>query len=188
MLGPSDRLELEAPAREVVAEIEIAIVIGQTARNVSQDAALDYIAGYTIANDVSARSLNLPPAGRRDRALDGFLDWLNGKWLDGYLVMGPTIVTAEEWHDDGQVSLSTRISGITTVQGSTGDMLFSFEEIVSFASHLMTLRPGDVILTGMPETPKPERHLVPGDVIEGEVFGLGILRTEVTGSESWLPS
>ena len=175
VLGPSDSIPLASPAVAVVAEIEIALVLAQRARHVTKNSALSYVGGYTIANDVSARELDMPPAGRRDQHLDGFMDWLNGKWLDGFLALGPSIVTPDEWSDNGDRRISTLISGTSTVIGSTARLTHGFDEIVASASDLMTLHPGDVILTGMPETPKPERHLNAGDVVQGEVEGLGVL-------------
>lgn len=184
ILGPTDPIPVGPPATAVVAEIEIGIVIGRRARSVSIEAAVDSITGYTIGNDVSARGLDLAPPGRRDAGLDGFLDWLNGKWLDGFLVLGPAIVTRDEWPDGKNRQLVTRISGAETVTGNTSQLLHGFGEIVAFASRLMTLQPGDVILTGMPETPKPERLLAAGDLVEGEVDGLGLLRNPVVHGSS----
>lgn len=182
LLGPSDPIVIGPPATAVVAEIEIGLVIGRRAKDVPVESAPDFVAGFTIGNDVSARGIDLPPPGRRDPKLDGFLDWLNGKWLDGFLALGPEIVTTEEWSDNGARRIETRISGARTVAGNTADLLHGFDEVVAFASRLMTLQTGDVILTGMPETPKPERWLSPGDLVEGKVEGLGILRNPVVAA------
>lgn len=183
VIGPTEPIVLDAPASSVVAEIELAVVIGQPARNVAVPEALDAVGGYTIGNDVSARSLDLPAPGRRDADLDKFMNWINGKWLDTYLALGPSIVTSDEWEDDGNRMLTTRVSGQETVVGNTSRLLHSVSEVVAFASHLMTLSPGDIILTGMPETPKPERHLQPGDVVEGEIDGLGTLSNPIVAAD-----
>ena len=87
--GPGDPITLWKMSPDVVDEIEIAIVIGTAGKDIPKERALDHVYGYTICNDVSGRSLDLPPAGRRDLNFDGFIDWLNGKWMDGFAILGP---------------------------------------------------------------------------------------------------
>ena len=111
---------------------------------------MDHVLGYTICNDVSGRELAVPPPGRRDKEMDGFLDWLNGKWMDGFAILGPAIVTKSEAGDLGDVRITSRVSGEVRVQGSTRNVNIPWDELISFASSLFTLRAGDLITTGMP--------------------------------------
>ena len=116
---------------------------------------------------------------RRDVELDKFFDWLHGKWLDGFAILGPAVVTPDEIPDVRSLAVETRVSGAVRVAGNTGNMIFGFPEIVSFASRLMELHPGDVIATGMPHQEGPEIPLEPGDVVEGQIDHLGVLRNPV---------
>ena len=162
----------------VVNEIEVALVIGKAGRNIPVEKALEHVAGFTICNDVSARHLRLPKV-RRDEKNDAFFDWLHGKWLDGYAILGPAIVTPDEVPDIRELDISTRVNGVPRVSGNTRDMVFGIDSIVSFASRLMELKPGDVITTATPHGDGDEEYLRPGDLVEGEIDALGILRNPV---------
>jgi len=157
-------------------EIELGVMIGRHARCVRPDQALDFVAGYLVANDISARSVTFK-AGRADRPWDEFFDWLNGKWSDGFLPMGPWLVTAEEIPDPQKLRMELKVNGQVRQQADTGQMIFSVAEIVSFVSHLMTLEPGDVIATGTPHGVgmADGRFLEPGDRIEATIEGVGTL-------------
>jgi acylpyruvate hydrolase len=179
--GPNDDIVLWDLGRDVVEEIELAIIIGRPGRNVAREDALDHVAGYTIANDVSARKLDLR-VGRHTHKFEPFFDWLTGKLFDGYAVLGPEIVTRAELPDTRGLAMRTRVNGEVRVEGNTSTMVFGIDEVVSFVSRVTELTPGDVIMTGMPHTGKPEVFLKPGDTIEGEIERLGVLRNKAVAS------
>src|SRR5438105_5548882 len=174
--GPGDPITIWQMSPGVIDEIEVAIVIGKQGKDIPREQTMEHVFGYTICNDVSGRELAVPPPGRRDREMDGFIDWLNGKWMDGFAILGPAIVTTDEAGDLGDVRIVSRISGEVRVDGSTKNVNISWDELISFASRLMTLRPGDIITTGMPHGLGEEIMLKPGDTVEGEIERLGVLR------------
>jgi len=174
--GPGDPITIWRISPGVIDEIEVAIVIGKDGKDIPREHALEHVFGYTICNDVSGRELAVPPPGRRNKEMDGFIDWLNGKWLDGFAILGPAIVTADEAGDLGDVRIVSRISGEVRVDGSTKSVNIPWDELISFTSRLMTLRPGDIITTGMPHGLGEEIMLKPGDIVEGEIERLGVLR------------
>jgi len=177
--GPGDPITIWKKSPGVVDEIEVAIVIGQEGKDIPRERAMDHVLGYTICNDVSGRQLDVPAPGRRDEAMDGFLDWLNGKWMDGFAILGPSIVTKSEAGDLGDISITSRVSGEVRVHGSTKMVNIPWDELISFASSLFTLRVGDIITTGMPHGVHEEVMLKPGDVVEGEIERLGVLKNPV---------
>jgi 2-keto-4-pentenoate hydratase/2-oxohepta-3-ene-1,7-dioic acid hydratase in catechol pathway len=132
-------------------------------------------------NDVTARTLDWGLTDREPNDWNGFFDWLNGKWLDGFAPMGPWLLTADEVPDPGRLDIELRVNGTVRQAGSTAEMIFGVAELVSFASRLMTLEPGDVIATGTPAGVGATTgdRLRPGDVMEGTVSGLGTLVTPV---------
>ncbi len=136
-------------SRDIDHEVELAVVIGRNASRISPADAAECIAGYTIANDISARTAT-HSAGRAKRPKDDFFDWLHGKWADGFCPLGPWLVTADEIGDPQDLDLELRVDGEVRQQANTRHMIFSVREIVSFCSHLMTLVPGDIIATGTP--------------------------------------
>jgi 2-keto-4-pentenoate hydratase/2-oxohepta-3-ene-1,7-dioic acid hydratase in catechol pathway len=174
--GPGDPITIWRISPGVIDEIEVAIVIGKEGKDIPRERAMEHVFGYTICNDVSGRELAVPPPGRRTKEMDGFIDWLNGKWLDGFAILGPAIVTADEAGDLSDVRIVSRISGEVRVDGSTKSVNIPWNELISFASRLMTLRPGDIITTGMPHGLGEEIMLKPGDTVEGEIERLGVLR------------
>ena len=107
------------------------------------------------------------------------MDWLNGKWLDGYAIVGPSIVTADEAGDLSNVRIVSRVSGEVRIDGSTRNVNVPWPDLIAFTSRLMTLNPGDIISTGMPHGTHDEIYLRPGDVVEGEIERLGVLRNPV---------
>ncbi len=177
--GPGDPITLWRMSPDVVDEIEVAIVIGTGGKDISREHAMDHVYGYTICNDVSGRSLALPPAGRRDKDFDGFIDWLNGKWMDGFAILGPAILAKQEAGDLSDARIVSRVSGEVRVDGTTSNVNIPWDELIAFVSRLMTLKPGDIITTGMPHGVGDEVYLRAGDVVEGEIAGLGILRNPV---------
>ena len=170
VLAPGEPLRLPALSRAVDWELELAAVIGR-------DGA---VAGYAMLNDVSARSIDWDV--ERDLVeWDRFFDWLNGKWFDGFAPMGPWIATPDEIADPNDLKLELRVNGEVRQSASTSQMIFRVDELVAFANRITTLEPGDVIATGTPAGVGAASHtyLEAGDVMEGTIEGLGVLRTPV---------
>ena len=138
-------------------------MIGRVAKNVSTEDALDYVFGYTIGNDVTARDL---------QKTDG--QWARAKGFDTFCPLGPAIET--EFTPSGDVRIITRVNGEVRQDGTLGEMVHSVAEFISYASHAFTLLPGDVILAGTPAGVGP---FVAGDTVEVEIAGLGVLRNPV---------
>ena len=174
--GPGAEIPWPAYSRQIDYEVELAVVIGRTARRVTPEEAMDYVAGYTIANDVSARSVT-HAEGRAERPKDAFFDWLHGKWADGFLPTGPVLVTADEIPDPDNLDLELTVNGQTRQKASSSLMIFPVAEIVAFLSQIMTLTPGDIIATGTPSGvgAAEGRFLEPGDVITCRIEGIGEL-------------
>lgn len=164
------RAMVERP--EVDYEIELAVVIGRPARRVSANKALGHVAGYTIANDVSARRLQ-KRAGQ----------WVRGKSLDTFCPLGPALVTADELTDPQSLSMTTRLNGEVVQRSSTAEMLFTVAELIADLSREMTLLAGTVLLTGTPAgvgfVRQPPVFLQPGDLLELTIDGIGTLRNPV---------
>ncbi|MBO9602841.1 MAG: fumarylacetoacetate hydrolase family protein [Novosphingobium sp.] len=152
-------------------ECELAVVIGQTARNVAKDAALDYVFGYTIINDISARDCRR--AGQ----------WIVSKGQDTFAPMGPAIVTADEIGDPHNLQLTTHVNGVEKQNGNTRFMLFNVNDLIADISRVMTLEPGDIIATGTPAGVgagrEPQEFMWPGDVVECTVEKIGTLRNPI---------
>jgi len=156
-------------------EVELAAVIGRTARAVSVEEAMGYVAGYTVAVDFSARDLN--------RAPETFykLDWVAGKAQESCCPMGPRVVPARDVPDPQALPLKLSVNGEVRQDDTTGDMIFSIAEQIATASRIMTLDPGDVILTGTPAgvgVPKGT-FLAVGDRVEAEIAHIGRLATTI---------
>jgi 2-keto-4-pentenoate hydratase/2-oxohepta-3-ene-1,7-dioic acid hydratase in catechol pathway len=149
VIGPDEKIPWPAYSKEIDYEIELAVVIGREAKCVPVEDGLEYVAGYTIANDISARSVTFLQ-GRQERPWDDFYDWLNGKWADGFCPMGPYLLTADEVEDVQNLALTLKVNGQVRQNSSTAQMIYPVADIVSFLSHLMMLEPGDIIATGTP--------------------------------------
>lgn len=178
--GTGTTIPWPAYSENIDHEIELLIVIGKTATRVSEDKALEHIAGYSIANDISARTVTFKE-GREQRPWDEFYDWLNGKWSDGFFPFGPCIVTADEIGDPHDLDMELTVNGQTRQKSNTSNMIFSVAEIVSFISHITTLVPGDVISTGTPEgvAMASKLWLKPGDVVECKIEKIGTLTNTI---------
>lgn len=177
VIGPGDSISLpEMAPGEVDYEAELAVIIGKLAKNVEVDEALDYVLGYTCANDVSARDCQ--------RRLDE--QWARGKSFDTFCPLGPVIETVL---DPDNCKIRSRLNGRVMQNSNTSDMIFSPAELVSYCSKNMTLLPGTVILTGTPEgvgfAREPQVFLHEGDDIEIEIENIGTLSNHVTTSESF---
>jgi 2-keto-4-pentenoate hydratase/2-oxohepta-3-ene-1,7-dioic acid hydratase in catechol pathway len=173
VIGPDDAMPYpQGLTTRLDWEVELGVVIGRTGRNIPEGRALDYVFGYTVFNDVSARDLQYRTS-----------QWFKGKSLDGSCPMGPLIVTADEIPDPQRLRLQLSVNGVKKQDSNTGDMIFSVARIIADLSAGMTLEPGDCISTGTPQGVgdgrKPPEYLKRGDVMEAEVEGIGVLRNPV---------
>jgi 2,4-didehydro-3-deoxy-L-rhamnonate hydrolase len=172
VVGPGADVLVPPEAEQVDAEAELAVVIGRRASRVAAADALDHVAGYTCANDVSSRSLQY---------LSG--QWLLGKAIDTFLPLGPWLVTADEVPDPQALGIRCLVNDELLQSSTTGEMIFGVAELVSFASRTITLEPGDVLVTGTPSgvgmAADPPRYLRPGDRMRVEIDGLGQLDNTV---------
>jgi 2-keto-4-pentenoate hydratase/2-oxohepta-3-ene-1,7-dioic acid hydratase in catechol pathway len=167
--GSGADVPLPGVATEFDYEVELGFVIGKSARNVSQENALNYVLGYCTANDISVRDLQTRTS-----------QWLLGKTLDNFLPIGPYLVTADEVGDPQSLRIRCWVNDDLRQDSSTGDMIFSVAEIISYISRYFTLEPGDVVVTGTPEGVAMGRAdkpwLKPGDEVIVEVERLGQCR------------
>ena len=176
IVGPGQPVLLPRTSQTIDWELELLIVIGRAGKNISVAYAPAYVAGYSIFNDISARTLNIAQ-GRDERNGDWFFDWLLGKWLDSFGPMGPYVVTADEVADPHNLAMRLYVNDQLKQNGNTSQMIFNVPELVSFLSEFVTLEPGDVIATGTPSGVghSTNTFLKPGDVIRGEIDKLGVL-------------
>lgn len=184
IIGPGQAVRLPSVSNTLDWELELAIVIGTAGRDIPVDRARDHIAGYSIINDISARTMDWGVEGRQPGAFDEFLDWLNGKWGDGFAAWGPWITTTDSvLPDPNALEMTLKVGDTVWQHGSTADMIFSPEEIIAFASRFMTLEPGDVIAGGTLDGTGDAAgvYLKAGDVMTGTIQGLGTLITPVIG-------
>jgi len=169
VVGPGAAVRWDpALTRQVDYEVELAVVMGRTARRVSAAEALDCVAGYTICNDVSARDLQF-----------GDRQWVRGKSLDTFCPLGPWLVTKDEIPDPHDLSLRCTVNGEILQDSTTAEMIFGVPQLIEFISRAFSLLPGDVIATGTPDGVgvfrSPQIFLKDGDVVTVEVEGLGQL-------------
>jgi 2-keto-4-pentenoate hydratase/2-oxohepta-3-ene-1,7-dioic acid hydratase in catechol pathway len=181
VIGPDDPLPLPAHITDQTDwEIELAVVMGLHCRRASLNQALGYVAGYTIGNDISARTFN---NGKEVEAYAGreWFEWLWGKWVDACAPLGPWLVTADEVGNPHDLGIRLALNGELKQNSNTSHMIFTIPEIIAFTSHFATLEPGDIILTGTPAGVgyATNTFLKPGDVLEGSIDRLGELRTLV---------
>ena len=183
VIGPGETIPWPAYSETIDYEIELTVVIGLETKNIPPNKSLERIAGYTIANDVSARTVTFEK-NRARRPWDEFYDWLNGKWADGFCPMGPYLLTADEIDDVQNLTMELTVNGEIRQKANTAQMIHPVAEIVSFLSHLMTLEPGDVIATGTPSGVgmATGNFLKAGDRIEASIEHLGTL-TNTLGSK-----
>jgi 2-keto-4-pentenoate hydratase/2-oxohepta-3-ene-1,7-dioic acid hydratase in catechol pathway len=166
VIGPDSRVVLPPLSQEVHHEGELAVVMGKVARNVPAEDASQYVFGYTAANDVTARDL---------QRTDG--QWTRAKGFDTFCPIGPAIET--EFDPLEKMAVVCRVNGEVRQAGFTSEMVFGVAEIIEYVTAVMTLLPGDVILTGTPSGVGP---LEPGDLVEVEIDGIGVLANHVVGT------
>lgn len=172
IIGPEDDIPLAPITEQLDYEAEFTFVIGKRAKNVSKEEALDYVAGYTIVNDVTARELQ-----RRT------IQWLQGKTLDGSAPMGPWLVTKDEIPNPHELEVVLTVNGEERQRSNTKNLVFNVNYLVEFLSSIMTLEPGDVICTGTPGgvgvARDPQAFLQDGDVVRIEIDQIGVLENKV---------
>ena len=171
--GPNDPIIIPRGSEKTDWEVELSVIIGKRAKYVSEENALDYVAGYAVTNDVSERAFQIEHSGQ----------WTKGKSSDNFGQIGPWLVTRDEVADPQNLSMWLKVNGETKQDGSTRTMVYGVAHLVSYLSRFMSLHPGDVISTGTPPGvgmgQKPPRYLKPGDVVELGIEGLGSQRQDV---------
>jgi len=153
-------------------EAELAVIIGKKGKNIRDEDALEYVFGYTVLNDVTARDLQ-----------SLHKQFFKGKSIDGYCPMGPWIITTDEIADPQQLPIRLRVNGVTKQDSNTGMMIYPVRQIIAILSRGLTLEPGDIIATGTPSgvgfARKPPEFLKAGDIMETEIEGIGTMRNTV---------
>jgi 2-keto-4-pentenoate hydratase/2-oxohepta-3-ene-1,7-dioic acid hydratase in catechol pathway len=161
---------------EIDWEVELAVVIGKRGANIKRARGLDHVFGYTVLNDVTARDIQSGWGGQ----------YFKGKSLDRSCPTGPWVVTRDEVEDPQALKLFLRVNGIVKQEGSTRDMIYPVDAIIEWVSKGLTLLPGAIIATGTPDgvgfARKPPEFLKPGDVMESEVQGIGLLRNRIVSA------
>lgn len=176
--GPTHPIVIPRITAQVDYEAELAVIIGRGGRSIHEDVAMDYVAGYTVFNDVSARDYQKRTS-----------QWMLGKSFDTFGPLGPALVTTDEVPDPHCLELELAVNGVPKQRANTRDLIFSVPFLVAYLSTVMTLEPGDIIATGtpakLPEAAKPQRFLEPGDMVRVTIEKIGMLNnpvvTEVTG-------
>lgn len=172
LCGPYDPIVLPTGSGHVDWEVELAVIIGNEGKRIKKADAFDYIAGYTVMNDVSGREAQFSDQ-----------QWFRGKSFDTFAPMGPALVTADEIDDVQNLKLSTLVDGVTMQDGNTKDLIFDIPTIIEFISENITLIPGDIISTGTPEGVgifrNPPVVLKEGNVVECRVEKIGSIKNQV---------
>lgn len=179
LVGDLARVEIPACSPDRIDhEVELAVIIGKQARQVTAELALSYVAGYTIINDLSDRGFH-PNPDRQERPRDKFFDWLHGKWHDDFCPCGPCMVTADEIPDPQVLPLQLMVDGEMRQSGSTAEQVFSVAEVIAFISSWITLEPGDIISTGTPAGVgnASGKYLQAGQTVVASIEPIGQLTT-----------
>jgi 2-keto-4-pentenoate hydratase/2-oxohepta-3-ene-1,7-dioic acid hydratase in catechol pathway len=174
LVGHGEPIVLPKVSQEVDYEAELVVVVGRKGRHLTPTQALQYVAGYTVGHDVSARDWQLKKDGKQ---------WMMGKTFDTFAPAGPVLVTSDEVADPHRLAIRLRLNGQTMQDSSTTQLIFGVGELLAYLSQVVTLEPGDLIFTGTPPgvgfAKKPPVFLKDGDVVEVEIEGLGVLRNPV---------
>ena len=173
VIGPDDEIPWHGHVSTAIDwEAELAVIIGRQGRDIDEASALDYVFGYTVANDVTARDLQ----GKHQQ-------WYKGKGLDGFCPLGPSVITADEIGHPHALDISLRVNGVEKQHSNTSHLIFKVPRLIAEWSAGMTIDPGDILLTGTPSGVgigrKPPEFLKPGDLVEAEVGVIGVLRNRV---------
>jgi len=171
LVGHEAEIVLPEVSQEVDYEAELVAVVGRKGKNIPRQRGMEYIAGYAVGHDVSARDWQLNKPGKQ---------WMAGKTFDTFAPVGPTLVMAGEVPDPHNLGIRLRLNGETMQDSNTNQLIFRLDEVIAYLSQIFTLEPGDLIFTGTPPgvgmARKPPVWLKPGDVTEVEIDGLGTLR------------
>lgn len=180
VIGNGEAIEIPPIGQAIDWEGELAVVIGKHAKSVRAEDAMDFVAGYTIMNDVSERKLKIKERSS-SRPKDEWFDWLNGKWLDTFAPMGPWIVSVDEVFDPHNLEISTYVNGELKQQNNTSQMLTKIPEIIEYISAMVSLVPGDVISTGTIAGvgAASGEYLKDGDDVMISISGIGELSNTV---------
>lgn len=172
--GPYDDIILPKESQEVDWEVELAFVIGRRGKHIKEEDAMSYVAGFTVANDVSARDWQMKRNGKQ---------WLLGKTFDSFCPLGPALVTTDAVKDPHNLGIRCLVNGTAMQNSNTGQMIFQTEKLVAWVSQFVTLSPGDVFLTGTPPGVgvfrNPPVFLKKGDVVECQIDQVGAIRNTV---------
>ena len=173
IVGPDDAIEIPRGSEKTDWEVELGVVIGRTAKYVSEETAMEHVAGYCVVNDVSERAFQAERQGQ----------WTKGKSADTFGPTGPWLVTADEVEDPQNLALWLEVNGHRYQNGSTATMVYGVRHLVAYLSQFMSLQPGDIISTGTPPGvglgQKPQVYLKAGDVVTLGIQGLGAQRQAV---------
>jgi 2-keto-4-pentenoate hydratase/2-oxohepta-3-ene-1,7-dioic acid hydratase in catechol pathway len=183
LVADGEPIVLPKVSSKVDWEVELAVVIGRRAKYVERSKAFDYVAGYTVANDISFRDYQFPQRGRESPL--GY-NWVKGKSMDGSLPLGPWLVTMDEVPDPYSLRLMLYVNGEKRQDALAADMFFKIEELIEYVSSGITLMPGDVICTGTPAGVAAfsgAPYLKHGDIVEARIEGLGALRNPVVAEQ-----
>jgi 2-keto-4-pentenoate hydratase/2-oxohepta-3-ene-1,7-dioic acid hydratase in catechol pathway len=178
---PGDPIVVPASSPDQIDwECELGVVIGRRCRDVTEAEALDYVAGYTVVNDVSDRGFR-PNPGRKVRERDKFFDWQHGKWHDTFCPMGPCVLSADAVPDPQDLPIKLTVNGQIKQDASTAEMVFPVAAVIAFISGFVTLEPGDVIATGTPSGvgSSTGTFLNPGDLVRATIAPIGTLENPV---------
>ena len=179
--GPNDPIVIPRISKKVDWEVELAVIIGKEGKYISKKDAMEYVAGYTISNDISFRDLQFPKGWPAKTSPFGH-NWVKGKGLDGALPMGPWLVTPDEVGDPNSLEISLSVNGEERQKSSTNEMVFKIDQLIEYLSQGITLKPGDVISTGTPLGPAAfsgAPYLKDGDMVEAKIEKIGVLRNPV---------
>ncbi|WP_368654471.1 fumarylacetoacetate hydrolase family protein [Ornithinibacillus sp. 4-3] len=172
LIGPEDAIEKTPQTEKLDYEVELCIVVGKEAREVKKEDAFAYIAGYTIGNDTTARDLQKRTP-----------QWLQGKAIDRTSPIGPWVVSADELSDPANLNVRSYVNGEKRQDSNTNKLIFDVPFLMEFISHLVTLEPGDIIMTGTPDgvgvAMKPPQFLQAGDIVTLEIENIGTLENKV---------
>lgn len=177
LIGPEDPILLPKISKKVDYEVELAVIIGKRGKDIKKERAIDYVAGYTISNDISFRDLQMP-----DKQNYLGMNWVKGKGLDTAFPLGPWLVTKDELIDPYSSEILLSVNGVERQKSKIGEMVFKIDSLIEYLSADITLVPGDIISTGTPLgvaafTGTP--FLKDGDQIEAKIEGIGVLKNYV---------
>lgn len=181
LIGDEAPIKLSENAIWVDWEVELAVIIGKKGKFIPESTAMDYVFGYSILNDISERNFNSKINNRFLREKDPFLDWLHGKWFDGFAPMGPTVVTKDEIYDPHQLEIKLWVNDQLKQSGNTSQMIHNIPFLINKLSEIITLEPGDIISTGTPSGvgQGSGERLNRGDIVKCEITGLGVLKNAI---------